>query len=91
MKMQYQRWPTKALWALEESDDLAGDTTEHMDQAATKLEKAISLIKINPDDAELVIAYVLRHISEGKANQERIRRVLAQAKHGKEAPTETPD
>jgi hypothetical protein len=90
-KMQHFRWPTRALWSLEESEDLAADTIEHMDESAAKLEQAVSLIRTNPDAAELVIAHAMRHISEGKANQERIRRVLAQAKHGKEGPTDTPE
>ena len=55
----------------------------------SRIEKAISLIRTNPDAAEFVLAYAMRHISEGKANQERIRRILSQAQHGKEAPNET--
>jgi hypothetical protein len=88
-KTTHQRWPIKALWALEESDDLAVDTSDQLNNAVTKLEKAISLIRSNPDAAELLIAYALRHITEGRANQEQIRRVLAQVRHGREAPGET--
>ncbi len=88
-KIHHQRWPTKALGALEESDGLAEDSTAQLNEAMTRLEKSISFIRSNPDAAELLIAHALRHISEVKANQEIIRRVLAQARQGRESPSES--
>lgn len=85
-KPQHQRWPTRALWSAEESDELAAETTKHLDHATARIEKAIAHLRSNPDASELMLAYALRDVSDGKANQEQIRRILAEARNGKEAP-----
>ena len=85
-KTQHQRWPTKALWSLEESDDLAAEATTHLEQATEKLEKALRHLRSNPDSAELFIVYAQRHIADAKADHEQIRRVLSEARQGKDPP-----
>ncbi len=85
-KTQHQRWPTKALWALEQSKELASESSDELTQAMTKLDKANLLLRSNPEAAELLIAHAQRSVAEAKSNQERIGRVLTEAEIGREPP-----
>ena len=80
--IQRKRWPEWAEGARQEVEALATDTTRMTDEANDRLKKAVRLLKDNPEAAEILIVYAMRDISELKANQERIRRLMYEAKFG---------
>lgn len=84
MSHQPRRWPAHAESHRQEADQCAEESEQLLAQSARLLAEASTAVQRgNPDKAELLIARAALATAQARALQERIRRVLEIAKHGR--------
>ncbi len=82
-RLNRQRWPNHAEAAREEAQQLAAEIGRQSDQAKSLLARVNQqLLRNNPDASELLITKAALLMAEITANQERIQRILIDAKVG---------
>mgnify|MGYP000255149452 CR=1 FL=1 len=85
MALPAKRWPLYAEEHRAEADACAEQSSKHLAASAKLLAEAIAAIKRgNPVQAELLITRAQLENAQADALQERIRRVLEVARHGRD-------
>ena len=82
MTTKRRRWSANLEAQRAGAEQAARTAVDLLEAATTRIARATTLIRTNPDLAERILAQAAADVSRAQASQERIVRLMIEASHG---------